>query len=48
MQIGQLDFHIYHHEIDHIMDNFSLTNGMPKIEINIKLAIPIGQIRAED
>lgn len=26
----KLDFHIYHHEIDHIVDNFSLTNGMQK------------------
>ena len=40
MQIGQLDFHIYHHEIDHIMDNFSLTNGMPKIGNKYQISNP--------
>lgn len=36
----KLDFHIYHHEIDHIVDNFSLTNGMPKIGNKYQISNP--------
>lgn len=35
-----LDFHLYHHEIDHIMDNFSLTNGIPKIGNKYQISNP--------
>lgn len=36
----KLDFHIYHHEIDHIVDNFSLTNSMPKIGNKYQISNP--------
>ena len=36
----KLDFHIYHHEIDHIMDNFSLTNGVPKTGNKYQISNP--------
>ena len=35
-----LDIHIYHNEIDHIMDNFSLTNGIPKIGTTYQISNP--------
>lgn len=35
-----VDILVYHHEIDHIMDNFSLTNDMPKIGTTYKISNP--------
>lgn len=35
-----VDILVYYHEIDHIMDNFSLTNDMPKIGTTYKISNP--------